>query len=82
MPSWQTLSHRSAALAASACNAIDSCRTTTGGYLFFDPLGNAAVDYAGFAYLPNGPSLDSDGGFELQELNHLQGPWYAFVASW
>ncbi|HEY9294574.1 MAG TPA: hypothetical protein VIP98_25105 [Microlunatus sp.] len=61
---------------------VDDCETTNGGYLFFDPLGNALVDYAGFAYLPEGPRLESNGGFELQELVHLQGDWYAFAASW
>lgn len=62
--------------------AIDDCQTTSGGYLFFDPLGNALVDYAGFAYLPNGPRLESNAGFELQELIHIHGNWYAFAASW
>lgn len=62
--------------------AIDRCEVTAGGYLFFDPLGNALVDHAGFAYLPDGPVLASNAGFELQELVHLSGPWYAFAASW
>lgn len=62
--------------------AVDRCEVTSGGYLFFDPLGNAMVGYAGFAYLPNGPRLNSDAGFELQELKHLRGPWYTFTASW
>lgn len=62
--------------------AIDSCEVTDDGYLFFDPLGHALVDYAGFAYLPDGPQLESTAAFELQELVHLQGDWYAFAASW
>lgn len=62
--------------------AIDHCEVTDGGYLFFDPLGNALVDYAGFAYLPSGPELTSTGAFEVQEVIHLQGDWYAFAASW
>ena len=61
---------------------IDHCELTDGGYLFFDPLGNAMLDYAGFAYLPNGPNLTSTGAFEVQEVIHLQGDWYAFAASW
>lgn len=62
--------------------AIDHCEVTSFGYLFFDPLGNALVDYAGFAYLPYGKRLQSNGAFELQELVHLRGDWYAFAASW
>jgi hypothetical protein len=62
--------------------AIRSCETTSGGYLFFEPLGNALVDHAGFAYLPDGPQLASKASLEVQELFHLQGDWYAFTASW
>ena len=61
---------------------LEDCQTTSGGYLFFDALGNTLVDYAGFAYLPNGPHLDSDAGFELQDLIHLRGDRYIFTASW
>lgn len=52
---------------------IDHCEVTSYGYLFFDPLGNALLDYAGFVYLPYGKRLQSNPGFELQELVHLQG---------
>lgn len=62
--------------------AVNDCEVTDGGYLFFDPLGTGMVDQAGFAYLPNGPHLESDPGLEVEGLVHLQGNWYAFEASW
>jgi hypothetical protein len=62
--------------------AIDSCESTgNGGVLFFDPLGNAMLDYAGFAYVPNGPQRDTS-WLQSPQFTHLRGPWYAFVASW
>jgi hypothetical protein len=62
--------------------AVESCEAISGGYWFFDPLGNALLDYAGFAYLPDGPRVGSEPGLEVQELVHLQGDWYVFIASW
>jgi len=62
--------------------AIDGCEMTDSGYLFFDPLGTGLVDRAGFAYLPNGSHIASEPGLEVDGLVHLQGPWYAFEASW
>jgi hypothetical protein len=39
------------------------------------------LDYAGFAYLPNGPQRDTS-WLQSPQFTHLRGPWYAFVASW
>jgi hypothetical protein len=62
---------------------IRECVTFPAGYLFYDTTG-AFLDDAGIAYLPRGvPDVDiSPGAFESPEFNHLQGPWYTFVASW
>ncbi len=40
-------------------------------------------DYAGFAYLPNGPDPRfASGWFEAPSFRHLGGHWYAWTASW
>jgi hypothetical protein len=54
-----------------------------GGSIIFYERSGALFDYAGFAYLPDGPTDDLDTGwFEAPEFHHLGGPWYSFVASW
>lgn len=52
------------------------------GVLFWEANG-AFLDYAGFAYLPDGPeSLRGNGGLESPEFTSLGGGWYAWTASW
>jgi hypothetical protein len=53
-----------------------------GGVVFYESNG-ALFDDAGFAYLPGGPSETlADGSFESPQFRHLDGPWYAWTASW
>jgi hypothetical protein len=53
-----------------------------GGIIFYETHGSM-LDWAGFAYLPDGPYADLDTGwFESPIFEHLGGPWYAFTASW
>ena len=63
---------------------ITDCATVPqGGYIFYDDLGTAMVDYAGFAYLPNGiPRALDQSDFESPEFVRIRGPWYSFTASW
>jgi hypothetical protein len=52
------------------------------GVLFKEANGSF-FDDAGFAYLPNGPSVDMDQpDFESPTFTHLGGPWYSWTASW
>jgi len=53
-----------------------------GGVVFWEANGDF-FDSVGFAWLPDGPSavLES-GSFENPQFTHLQGPWYAWTASW
>jgi hypothetical protein len=64
--------------------SISSGRRVGGdGLIFYEASGAALFDYAGFAYLPNGPTADlATGSFESPEFHHLSGPWYTWTASW
>jgi hypothetical protein len=61
---------------------IISVEVVEGGILFTDSEGSGSDD-AGFAYLPDGPHDGlENGGFEAPCFVHLDGPWYAWTASW
>ena len=62
---------------------IDSARRVHGGVIFDEHNGDF-FDNAGFAYLPDGPTpgLANDYDFEAPVWNHLQGPWYSWIATW
>jgi hypothetical protein len=54
------------------------------GVYFYDKFGWGLVDYAGFAYLPDGPEAVpvDEASFENPRYEHLDGPWYSWTASW
>ncbi len=50
--------------------------------VFYESTG-AFFDDAGFAYLPDGPSvIPSSPIFENPQFHHLTGDWYTWTASW
>jgi hypothetical protein len=60
---------------------INESRRIDDGTFFFDRDGSL-FDYAGFAYLPTGPSPSmNSGGLESPEFHHLYGRWWTFWTS-
>ncbi len=59
--------------------AIDRVDAAGSGYLFEDAHGGDLTDCGGgFAFLPDGPSADTDG---QDTFGHLDGDWYTWTCS-
>jgi hypothetical protein len=52
------------------------------GVIFYERHGGF-LDDAGFAHRPHGPDgIEGNGRWEHPQFRHLEGPWYAWTASW